>query len=194
MVGFLSNSKSLKLAEILTEICGTLIAGDGARASLIATTEYGYEKHPFSGRKYTEYESTQVFVRDGFLDRYTGGKLVFPGTLRLLSRLMPNEFPAHPNWKMSESHIVYWELFPTVDHVKSVARGGADNEANWVTTSMIRNSTKSNWTLEGLGWQLLPMGDFREWDGLVGWFMKYIEKDPTHLQDAYIKRWHRAAG
>ena len=194
MDGFLNNSKILNdRAEILNRICEALLAGENERASLIASTEYGYEKYSFSGRKYSEYESTQIFVRDGFIDRYNGQKLIFPPTLRLISRLMPAEFPAHPNWKMAESHIIYWELFPTVDHIIPVARGGMDDETNWATTSMIRNSAKSNWTLEELGWQLLPTGDFRKWDGLMGWFMRFIENDSTHLQDAYLRRWHNAA-
>jgi hypothetical protein len=33
-----------------------------------------------------------VFARDGFVDRYSGERLVFPGTLRLLAKLLPNEF------------------------------------------------------------------------------------------------------
>jgi hypothetical protein len=179
--------------EILNRICEALLAGDSQLASTIATREYAHENLGFAGRKYSEFESTKIFLRDGFLDRYSGTKLVFPAALRLISRLMPAEFPAHPNWKMSESHIVYWELFPTIDHVIPVARGGPDEESNWVTTSMIRNSAKSNWLLEELGWHLQPVGNFREWDGLIGWFMKYIEKDPIHLNDPYLKRWHKAA-
>lgn len=134
-----------------------------------------------------------VFVRDGFVDRYGGELLVFPGTLRLLSRLLPTEFPFHPNWKMSATHPAYWELFPTVDHLIPVARGGIDGEANWVTTSMLRNSAKSNWTMEDLGWQLLPPGDFAQWDGLVAWFFEFVGRDPTHLQDEYVRAWHKAA-
>ena len=69
---------------------------------------------------------------------------------------------------MSETHMIYWELFPTVDHVVPIARGGGDDESNWVTTSMLHNSAKSNWKLEELGWQLLPAGDIEQWDGLLG--------------------------
>jgi hypothetical protein len=39
----------------------------------------------------------EVFLRDGFLDRYTGSRLIFPATLRMLSQLLPEEFPAHPH-------------------------------------------------------------------------------------------------
>lgn len=51
---------------------------------------------------------------------------------------------------MSECHIVYWELFPTIDHIVPVARGGRNSEENWVSTSMLRNSAKFNGTLEEL--------------------------------------------
>jgi hypothetical protein len=56
-------------------------------------------------------------MRDGFCDRYTGRRLVFPGVLRLISELFPKEFPWHPNWKQGVGHSLYWELSPTVDHV-----------------------------------------------------------------------------
>jgi len=180
-------------SETIKKVCEALRADDMELASSIAREEYPFERPTLAGRRYAELESTQIFVRDGFLDRYSGERLIFPAVLRLISRLLPNEFPAHPNWKMSESHIVYWELFPTVDHMIPVARGGLDDETNWVTTSMLRNSAKSNWTLEELGWTLLPRGDLKQWDGLVGWFLEYVESNPAHLSDPYIRRWHRAA-
>ena|SRR5688500_18432347 len=136
---------------------------------------------------------TCIFIRDSFVDRYSSQRLVFPGALRLLSRLMPEDFPAHPNWKMSASHIIYWELFPTVDHIYPVARGRPDDESNWVTTSMLRNSAKSNWTLEELGWALRDLPSENAWDGLITWFIRYLEQDPAHLTDGYISKWHRAA-
>jgi hypothetical protein len=94
---------------------------------------------------------------------------------------------------MSKCHIVYWELSATVDHVVPLARGGMEDEMNWATTSMLRNSPKSNWTLAELGWKLQPPGDFDKWDGLIGWLVVYVKREPQHLQDPYIKRWHDAA-
>jgi hypothetical protein len=94
---------------------------------------------------------------------------------------------------MTEGHIAFWELFPTVDHIVPVARGGVDSEENWACCSMLTNSIKSNWTLEQLQWQLLPAGDLAVWDGLVGWFLGQVTTDPSILRNAYIKRWHRAA-
>lgn len=131
--------------------------------------------------------------RDGFIDRYSGERLVFPGTLRLLSQLMPEHFPAHKNWKRAESHIAFWELFPTIDHVVPVARGGADEEANWVSTSMLRNSAKAQWTLDELGWELHEPGSLDEWDGLTGWLLEYTAAHPEVVSSGYLKRWRKAA-
>ena len=89
--------------------------------------------------------------------------------------------------------MIYWELFPTIDHVVPVAREGADDESNWVSTSMLRNAAKSNWTLEELGWSLVPASDVRQWDGMTGWFIEYLKHDSLWLDDRYIRRWHRVA-
>ncbi|HZP93434.1 MAG TPA: hypothetical protein VFB20_11220 [Burkholderiales bacterium] len=145
-------------ADVVATICEALAAGDVAVAKNIARAQYPFVPGAAPKRQYTELESLRIFFRDGFIDRYSGARLIFPGTLRLLSKLLPDEFPAHPNWKMSESHEIYWELFPTIDHVVPVARGGADAPENWVTTSMVRNAAKANWTLEELGWVLLEPG------------------------------------
>jgi hypothetical protein len=46
-------------------------------------------------------------------------------------------------------------------------RGGMDAESNWVSTSMFRNRVKSNWTLEELGWNLVP--PVRSLNGMGSW-------------------------
>lgn len=132
---------------------------------------------------------TRIFVRDGFIDRYRGTRLVFPPTLRILSQYLPLEFPYHKNGKMTEGHLAYWELFPTIDHIQPVARGGLDSEVNRVCCSMLTNSIKSNWTLEQLQWELLPQGDINDWDGMMCWFLNQIDKDKSLLQIPYLKTW-----
>jgi hypothetical protein len=180
-------------AQTVKAVCDSLLTGDSAAGAATARSCYPFAPPQSTGRVYTESVCTAIFVRDGFIDRYSGFQLVFPGALRLLSLLLPSEFPFHLNWKMTETHMAYWELFPTVDHVVPIARGGADNDSNWVTTSMLRNSAKSNWTLEELGWQLVPPGEFRQWDGLLTWFISFLAQEPSHLANTYIRRWHRAA-
>jgi len=94
---------------------------------------------------------------------------------------------------MAETHPAYWELFPTIDHVVPVTRGGADSEVNWVTTSMVRNAAKANWTLEELGWSLRLPGSLAEWDGLMAFFVEFVDSDRSLLEDGYLRRWHSAA-
>ena len=107
--------------------------------------------------------------------------------------LLPEEFPYHPHGKMTEGHIAYWELFPTIDHIVPIAIGGRDEPDNWATTSMLNNAVKSNWSLEQLRWSLYPAGDFNEWDGLTKLFVMLVENDELLLKDNYIKSWYNAS-
>ena len=163
-------------------------------AKKIITQDYPFKPLVKAKRQYTETQKTKVFRDDGFIDRYSGEKLVYPPVLRILSYIMPTEFPFQKNWKMSECHIAYWELIPTIDHKNPVSRGGKDEYANWVCTSQLRNNIKSNWTLEELGWKLHDPGDIKDWDGMMGWFMDYVSKNKHVLEDdAYIAKWHKDA-
>jgi hypothetical protein len=180
-------------AAILARAFQSLFTSGAAAAGDILRAEYPFVPVMPEGRRYTETQALQVFTRDGFVDRYSGQRLVYPGVCRLLSRLLPHEFPFHSNWKMAETHPAYWQLFPTIDHVLPVARGGADGEPNWVTTSMLRNAAKANWTLEELGWRLHPPGSLADWDGLMKLFVEFVDSDRSVLEDAYLRRWHSAA-
>jgi hypothetical protein len=180
-------------STILATVCKAVREGDHALAASLLKRDYPFAPDPITRREYGPIESTRVFVRDGFLDRYTGERLVFPPVLRVLSAELPAEFPFHPNWKTDVTHPAFWELGATVDHLIPVSRGGADGESNWVTTSMARNSAKMNWTLEQLGWSLQPAGEFSEWDGLMGWFLERVEKHPALLASGSMRHWHRAA-
>ncbi len=91
---------------------------------------------------------------------------------------------------MTQTHIAYWELVPTIDHIYPIAKGGQDNEENWVTTSMKNNSIKSNYTIEEIHWSLYPKGKIEEWDGLTKIFIQLVNKDKELLKDAYIKNWY----
>ena len=107
-------------------------------AKEIIMQDYPFKPLDNAGRNYTEVQKTKVFKKDGFIDRYSGEKLVFPPVLKILSNLMPIEFPYHKNWKMSDCHIAYWELVPTIDHREPVSRGGEDKEENWVCKNQTR--------------------------------------------------------
>ena len=179
-------------AEILAKVCQLLREQNAAQAAALARTEYPFVPVESPRRRYSETRSHRIFLRDGYVDRYSGQRLVCPGALRLLGCLLPSEFPAHPNWKMSASHPMYWELFPTLDHVVPIARGGTDTDSNCVTTSMLRNQAKSSWLLEELGWKLHPADTTGSWDGLVSWFRELYARTAAAQDIPYLRRWYAA--
>lgn len=179
--------------EIISRACKALAGDEIEVAKTIIEMDYSHRPLMPAGRNYTEYQSTKIFIRDGFIDRYSGKRLVFPPILRLLSKLMPEVFPFQKNWKMTECHIAYWQLFPTVDHIVPVSRGGKNEDGNTVTTSMLKNSAKLNWLLEELGWELYPPGELKEWDGLIHLFIEYVENHQEILNVAYMYKWHKAS-
>ena len=172
-------------AEIINKLCELLIDSKKEEG-----TNFVNENYPFiaieklHSRQYTKSEMMSVFLRDGFIDRYSGERLLFPGLIRLLTLEMPDVFKYHLNWKMSETHMIYWDLFPTVDHIVPIARGGNNSEDNWITTSQLRNSAKSNFTVEELGWEILPKGKIEEWDGLCSVFLKWVSN--KNLEEKYF--------
>ena len=180
-------------SSIIVQACESITSNNIDSAASVIRTGYPFSPVEKTERSYTPRTMTRIFVRDGFIDRYRGTRLVFPPTLRILSHYLPLDFPYHKNGKMTEGHLAYWELFPTIDHVEPVARGGHDSEDNWVCCSMLTNSIKSNWTLEQLQWGLLPPGNIGEWDGMMRWFLDQIEEDNSLLQIPYLKTWWNAA-
>tara|TARA_B100001146_G_C15970704_1_gene344018 strand:- start:37 stop:633 length:597 start_codon:yes stop_codon:yes gene_type:complete len=183
-----------KKSDVIQRVCRAISDGKKADAREIIRAKYKFTSFKNKGRNYKEVKKTELFRRDGFIDRYSGDKLVYPPVLKILSNLFKKDFPYQKHWKMSETHIAWWELTPTVDHVKPVAREGDNDEKNLVCTSQLRNSAKSNWTIDELGWELQPEGDNKNWDGMMTWFMDYISKNEYVLEDdPYIAKWHEAA-
>lgn len=170
-----------------------ILRGNYPQAAAIVQDQYSFTPLSVERKGFPPYYATKIFFRDGFIDRYSGKRLVFPPVLKIMSNALPMDFPYHPHWKMDQCHVAYWELYPTVDHVVPLARGGNGDETNLVCTSMLSNGAKANWTLEELGWQLLPAGDIQRWDGLVGWFLEYTEEHQEALEDQLVKRWYTAA-
>lgn len=182
-------------ADVLSKVCRDLADGDKYSARETLRKEYPFKPVEKITRRYSISESMTVFLRDRFSDRYTGKRLIDPGVLRLLHVELGKDFPAHPHGKLSETHLAFWELFPTVDHIKPLGRGGADDEPNWVTASMLSNKVKDQWTLEDLGWSLHPPGPV-EWDGKSQWLVDYLAANLTVLEQPaaeghrdYIRRW-----
>ncbi len=176
-------------ALLIKNICELLLDEKRQDSIDFANENYPFNTRPPQKRQYSKFQMCKVFLRDGFIDRYSGDKLLFPGLIKIMTIEFPEIFKYHRNWKMSDTHMIYWDLFPTIDHLIPVARGGQDNFSNWITTSMIRNSAKSNWTLEEIGWNLHTTGQLDEWDGLVKCFLELTNKNPKYEEDNYVRDW-----
>ena len=175
---------------IIQKVMYALINNDERKAKEVIGKEYPHQVKEIEKRSYTLIERMQQFLKDGFIDRYSGNRLVNPGILKVISTYFPEEFPFQPHWKMTDTHIAYWELSPTIDHVYPIAKGGQDDPNNWVTTSMKNNSIKSNYTIEEIGWTLYPKGNIEEWDGLTQVFIELVDNNRELLNDRYIKTWY----
>jgi hypothetical protein len=182
----------MEKSSVIASVCAALSDGGADAAVAILDRDYPFAPEAVGKRRFNAIQYARVFVRDGFIDRYSGDRLVFPPVLRLLSHALPERFPYHPHWKTEVTHPAYWEMGATIDHVVPVARGGADEAANWVTTSMSRNSSKMNWTIAELGWELKPPGDFGLWDGLLPWSLRYASDHPNAVHDNGVRQWLRA--
>ena len=178
---------------VISEIATMLLDGNKGTAKMIIREQYPHTYYEIEKRTYNTAQKMTQFVNDGFIDRYTGKKLLNPGILKVISHYFPDEFPYHPHWKMTETHSAYWELIPTIDHIYPIAKGGVDNVENWVTTSMKNNSIKSNYTIDEIHWKLYPKGNMEDWDGLTAMFLQLARNDKELLKDSYIKSWYKVS-
>ena len=177
-------------SEIISDIASNILNNDVMKAREIINCEYPHEYFEVEKRVYTISQKLEQFIKDGFVDRYTGQKLLNPGMLKVISYYFPEEFPYQSHWKMTETHMAYWDLVPTIDHIYPIAKGGYDDKNNWVTTSMKNNSIKSNYTIEEIHWSLYPQGNICDWDGLTKIFMDIVDVNTELLKDNYIKSWY----
>jgi len=180
-------------ASSINQVCELLAGGDLDAAAHLLKTEYPPALPQTFRSTWTAARCMRVYLRDGFTDRYSGAPLVFPGTLRAISLLLPKEFPYQTNWKQSETHPAFWELSPTIDHIRPLARGGSDEDSNVVTTSMVRNAAKANWTLEELGWPAERAPVVANWDGLLAPFFRMYERFEAVRSNPRTKEWYRVA-
>lgn len=56
----------------------SILTGNTEAANNVISKEYPFKKLKPEGRSYTDKEKYEQFVRDGFIDRYSGEKLVNP--------------------------------------------------------------------------------------------------------------------
>jgi hypothetical protein len=120
--------KNDQKAQIIANICRAL-SGSVPADAVKLLGDYQFQARPFRRQSVSQTIATRVFVRDGFIDQYSGQRLIFPPVLRILSEKLTTAFPFHPNWKTHQTHPAYWELGATIDHVTPVTHeGGQDLE------------------------------------------------------------------
>ena len=181
--------------DVIVNVCEKLKQKKFEDAKKIIKDECPFDPIEKEERKpFTEDFKTELLWRDGFIDRYstTREKLIHPMVLRILSECMQDEFPYDSHWNMKTTHIAYYQLYPSFDHIRPHARGGTNEKDNLVCTSFLRNMAKGGFTIEELGWKVQPEGNHNEWDGMTKWFMEYVEENKME-NVSYIKEWYKAA-
>ncbi|MHC4093014.1 MAG: hypothetical protein ACYSVY_22530, partial [Planctomycetota bacterium] len=61
--------------RIIEEVCHAVSDSVFTDARNIIAEQYPFKSLVNDGRHYTDYQKTKIFLRDGFLDRYSGEKL-----------------------------------------------------------------------------------------------------------------------
>lgn len=180
-------------SEFFSEVSNLLLKDNKEKARETIINKYPHTVKQIKKRRYSNLIKMKHFFNDGFIDRYTGEKLINPGLFKVLSTYFPEEFPYDAHWSTTKTHNSYWVMFPTIDHIVPIARGGEDCDSNRVTTTMKNNLIKDNYTLEEIGWKLYPQGSIEQWDGLTEIFIKIVEKDEALLKDKYIENWYKVS-
>ena len=75
--------------ETIAQACSALGKGAVETARAIISDQYPFSVIKKQGRNYSNREKLRVFRRDGFTDRCSGDKMVFPPVLRVLSTVFP---------------------------------------------------------------------------------------------------------
>jgi hypothetical protein len=147
----------------------------------------------------TPAQRTSICHRDGFVDRLSPERwrLVYPGALRVLSLELRGAIDTVVSKGTLRSYAgnapVWWDLWPTVDHLVPRAGGGTNEPDNLACVSWWRNAAKGDLSLEATGWTLQPAGDARTWDGLLGWFVDRVRRHPELAQDGMVRQYLDAA-
>lgn len=91
-----------KKIETIEKASKLLLNNNKEEALEIINNQYKFEYKKTGKRSYNDKEKRKIFIRDGFIDRYSGDKLLNSGILKVFSTYFPKEFPYHRNWQMEE--------------------------------------------------------------------------------------------
>ncbi len=63
--------------KFIEEACNAISDGNLAVAKEVIKTKYPFSPLNNAGRQYSDYQKMKIFIRDGFVDRYSGEKWYF---------------------------------------------------------------------------------------------------------------------
>ena len=84
-------------SAVISNITSLLLDDNETAAKTIIRQEYPHKHVEIEKCTYTMTQKMNQFMRDGFIDRYSGKKLLNPGILKIISYYFPDEFPYHPH-------------------------------------------------------------------------------------------------
>lgn len=84
-------------ALLIKNICELLLDEKKQDSIHFANENYPFINSLPQKRQYSRFQMCQVFLRDGFIDRYSGDKLLFPGLIKILTIEFPEIFKYHRN-------------------------------------------------------------------------------------------------
>lgn len=185
----------------IVEVCAALSDGDIDKSREIISTKYPHnktlpkverakqifnkvprQKSMFTAEsiKAKTNNDTQmrlaIFMRDGFIDRYFGDKLIFSGTLRIISLIMPDIFPYQSHGDTKLCHQSWWDLHTSISHITPTVIGGSDSTENLLCASNRHTFQIKSSTPEEVGWKVISAGNLEDWDGTLSWYYEICFK------------------
>lgn len=152
-----------------------------------------------SSRAVPDRVRAEVFLRDGFVCSYCGGRTIPRCVLVAISDVFPDEFPYYAHYRRGTVHPAYWALAPEADHTLAHANGGSSDVENLTTMHTMCNTRKSS-----LAAGELPAGtpvtaaDADSWDGLLSRYADIVlagnQRGRRHSAPGYHRNWLRHFG
>ncbi|MEV8265741.1 HNH endonuclease signature motif containing protein [Microbacterium sp. NPDC077057] len=147
-----------------------------------------------SSRRVSDRTRAEVFLRDGFVCTYCGGRTIPRCILAAISDVFPDGFPYYAHYRRGTVHPAYWALAPEADHVLAHAGGGSSDPENLTTLHAMCNTRKSSLDAASLSVAAAPAHD-SEWDGLLSRYARIVAAGENtgrrHAAPGYHPSWLR---
>ncbi|MDB5093251.1 MAG: endonuclease [Candidatus Eremiobacteraeota bacterium] len=131
--------------------------------------------------------AVKVFDRARWRCQYCGRRLVVAGVIELIGRLCLQDFPWESHaMPAGRTHPAAQRVYPNVDHVHPVSRGGAWRDADNLVSACTPCNT---WKSDKPGWSIIAY-EPDDWDGLKTSYRALLERvgeRPTRTQQGWLK-------